>query len=241
MKDTCFHFGSIINVGGAPPQHLTESQDWTDPKVWKKANPSLGLTVGLDKVQAACDSARQNPGEENSFRQLRLNQWVKQSIRWMPMEKWDACAFNVNEESLAGRIRYGGLDLSSTTDMTAFVLVFPPLDGDDKYAILPYFGVPEDSLDLRVRRDHVPYDLWHRQGYLKTTEGNVVHYGFIVENDMFAEHSWYFRNALVRANYNDLKNGIYETTEFLELFLRNLLLGENHELKNRDLHISVIS
>lgn len=95
------------------------------------------------------------------------------------MEKWDACAFNVNEESLAGRIRYGGLDLSSTTDMTAFVLVFPPLDGDDKYAILPYFGVPEDTLDLRVRRDHVPYDLWHRQGYLKTTEGNVVHYGFI--------------------------------------------------------------
>lgn len=65
--------------------------------------------------------------------------------------------------------------------------------------------------------------------------------GFTVENDMFAEHSWYFRNALVRANYNDLKNGIYETTEFLELFLRNLLLGENHELKNRDLHISVIS
>jgi phage terminase large subunit-like protein len=147
--------------------------------VWKKANPSLGITVGLDKVQAACDSARQNPGEENSFRQLRLNQWVKQSIRWMPMEKWDACAFNVNEESLAGRICYGGLDLSSTTDMTAFVLVFPPLDGDDKYAILPYFWVPEDTLDLRVRRDHVPYDLWHRQGYLKTTEGNVVHYGFI--------------------------------------------------------------
>lgn len=65
--------------------------------------------------------------------------------------------------------------------------------------------------------------------------------GFTVENDMFAEHSWYFRNALVRANYNDLKNGIYETTEFLELFLRNLLLGENHELKNRDLYISVIS
>ena len=73
-----------------------EEEDWIDPKVWLKSNPSLGETIGLDKVQAACDSARQNPGEENSFRQLRLNQWVKQAVRWMPMEKWDLCATPVN-------------------------------------------------------------------------------------------------------------------------------------------------
>ena len=103
-----------------------ENEDWTDPKVWKKANPSLGITIGMDKVQAACNSAMQNPGEENAFRQLRLNQWVKQAVRWMPMEKWDKCAF-----------------------------------------------------DLRVKRDHVPYDIWERQGFLETTEGNVVHYGYI--------------------------------------------------------------
>ena len=156
-----------------------EGEDWTSPEVWKKANPSLGITVGIDKVQAACDSAKQNPGEENSFRQLRLNQWVKQSIRWMPMHKWDACAFPVSEDELEGRVCYGGLDLSSTTDITAFVLVFPPLDESDKYAVLPYFWIPEDNVDLRVRRDHVPYDVWQRQGKLETTEGNVVHYGFI--------------------------------------------------------------
>ena len=156
-----------------------EDEDWTDPKVWKKANPSLGITVGIDKVRAACESARQNPGEENAFRQLRLNQWVKQSVRWMPMDKWDACAFPVSEDDLEGRICYGGLDLSSTTDITAFVLVFPPLDEEDKYYILPYFWIPEETLDLRVRRDHVPYDLWERQGTLMTTEGNVVHYGYI--------------------------------------------------------------
>lgn len=57
-------------------------------------------------------------------------------------------------------------------------------------------------------------------------------------NDIFAENAWYFRNSLVRANYNDLKNGIHETTEFLELFLRNLLLNEDHPLHNRTLHIS---
>ena len=153
--------------------------DWTDPKVWKKANPSLGITVGMDKVKAAFESARQNPAEENSFRQLRLNQWVKQAVRWMPMEKWDACAFAVDPEALRGRVCYGGLDLSSSTDITAFVLVFPPLDEDDKYTVMPFFWIPEENIDLRVRRDHVNYDVWNKQGFLQTTEGNVVHYGFI--------------------------------------------------------------
>ena len=95
------------------------------------------------------------------------------------MDKWDACNFHVNEDDLEGRVCYGGLDLSSTTDITAFVLVFPPMDEDDKFAILPYFWIPEDTLELRVRRDHVPYDIWERQGFLQTTEGNVVHYGYI--------------------------------------------------------------
>lgn len=161
-------------IYGADPE-----DDWTDPKVWRKANPSLDITIGIDKVQAACDSAKQNPGEENAFRQLRLNQWVKQAVRWMPMDKWDACVSHVDEEELEGRVCYGGLDLSSTTDLTSFVLVFPPMDEDDKYIILPYFWVPEETLDLRVRRDHVPYDVWEKQGYLQTTEGNVVHYGYI--------------------------------------------------------------
>ena len=156
-----------------------DTEDWTNPKVWKKCNPSLGETIGMDKVKTACESAKQNPGEENSFRQLRLNQWVKQAVRWMPMDKWDKCAFAVREDDLIGRVCYGGLDLSSTTDITAFVLVFPPLDEEDKYIILPYFWIPEDTLDLRVKRDYVPYDVWERQGYLQTTEGNVVHYGYI--------------------------------------------------------------
>ena len=136
-------------------------------------------TSGFQRTTSICESAKQNPGEENAFRQLRLNQWVKQAVRWMPMEKWDKCAFATSEDDLEGRVCYGGLDLSSTTDITALVLVFPPTDEDDKYIILPYFWIPEDNLDLRVRRDHVPYDVWERHGYLQTTEGNVVHYGYI--------------------------------------------------------------
>lgn len=141
----------------------------------RKIDPTFYLGIyGADENDDWTD-----PGEENAFRQLRLNQWVKQAVRWMPMEKWDTCAFPVNEDDLEGRVCYGGLDLSSTTDITAFVLVFPPQDEDDRFVVLPYFWIPEDTLELRVRRDYVPYDVWERQGYLHTAEGNVVHYGYI--------------------------------------------------------------
>ena len=80
------------------------------------------------------------------------------------------------------------------------------------------------------------------EGNTRTTAVFFIKYlrtlGFDATNDIFAENAWYFRNALVRANYNDLKNGIHETTEYLELFLRNLLLDENNELHNREMHIS---
>lgn len=156
-----------------------EDEDWTNPEVWKKANPSLGVTVPLEKVVAACESAKQTPAEENSFRQLRLNQWTKQENRWLSMLKWDACRADFTESDLAGRICYGGLDLSSTTDLTAFVLVFPPNEVDDKFYVLPYFWLPEETIDLRSRRDHVPYDLWQKENLLQVTEGNVVDYDFV--------------------------------------------------------------
>ena len=156
-----------------------DDADWTSEEVWYRANPSLGYTIDIGKVRNACLSARDNPAEENIFRQLRLNQWVKQSTRWMQMEKWDACAFPVDEGELLGRECYGGLDLSSSIDITAFVLVFPPRDDTERYVFLPFFWIPEENMVRRVRRDHVPYDVWERQGFLETTEGDVIHYGFI--------------------------------------------------------------
>ena len=80
------------------------------------------------------------------------------------MDAWDKCDFEVDAEKLKGRECYAGLDLSSSTDITAFVLVFPPLNDDDKYIVLPYFWIPEDTVELRVRRDHVPYDVWKARG-----------------------------------------------------------------------------
>ena len=158
---------------------IDEGADWSDEKNWYQANPSLGHTIDIEKVRNAFNSAKENPAEENIFRQLRLNQWVKQSTRWMQMEKWDACDDPIDLDSLAGRECYAGLDLSSSTDVTAFVLVFPPRNDEEKFIILPFFWIPEENMKTRVRRDHVPYDIWEQQGFMMTTEGNVVHYGFI--------------------------------------------------------------
>ena len=158
---------------------LPDDADWQDEQNWYKCNPSLGYTITIDKVRDAYHKALETPADENMFRQLRLNQWVKQSIRWMPMDKWDECGGVVDPYQLEGRACYAGLDLSSTSDLTTLVLVFPPRDENEAYMVLPFFWLPEDTLVLRVRRDHVMYDQWERQGFIQTTEGNVVHYGFI--------------------------------------------------------------
>ena len=158
---------------------LPDDADWQDEQNWYKCNPSLGYTITIDKVRDAYRKALETPADENMFRQLRLNQWVKQSIRWMPMDKWDECGAPVIPGDLEGRVCYAGLDLSSTSDLTTLVLVFPPSDENEPYVILPFFWLPEETLPLRVRRDHVMYDVWEKQGFLQTTEGNVVHYGFI--------------------------------------------------------------
>ena len=158
--------------------------DWTDPAIWRKANPSLGITFQESAIREACESAMQNPSEENVFKTLRLNIWTKQAVRWMPMEKWDACAFPADPEHLRGRPCYAGLDLSSTQDLTALVLVFPPYGNDEQYSILPYAWVPEETIEIRSRKDHVNYELWRKQGYILSTDGNVVDYAAIEQKIM---------------------------------------------------------
>lgn len=160
---------------------LAEDEDWHNEANWYKANPSLGHTIDIEKVRDAYRKALETPADEMMFRQLRLNQWVKNSVRWMRMDKWDACQREIDPASLRGRPCYAGLDLSSTSDLTAFVLVFPPDDEGDGYTVLPWFWLPEEQMNLRVRRDHVPYDQWAGQGHILLTEGDVVHYGAVKE------------------------------------------------------------
>ena len=158
---------------------LSEDDDWTDERNWYKANPSLGHTIAIERVRDAYKNALDNPAEENIFKQLRLNIWTSATVCWIPDHIYERGNLPIDVEELYGRECYGGLDLSSTSDITAFVLVFPPRAEGEKYVFLPYFWLPEDTLDLRCRRDHVPYDVWEREGFINTTEGNVVHYGYI--------------------------------------------------------------
>lgn len=158
---------------------LTDEDNWHDEANWYKANPSLGQTIQIDRVRDAYQEALQSPAEENVFKQLRLNMWVASLTRFIPEQIYDKGNIPIDMEALLGRDCYAGLDLSSTGDITAFVLVFPPRNETEKYIVVPYFWVPEDTIPIRVRRGNVPYDSWVAQGHIIATEGNVIHYDAI--------------------------------------------------------------
>lgn len=162
---------------------LTDEDDWTDEKNWYKANPSLGKILNIDEFRKAYQDAQHNLAEENIFKQLRLNMWVKSSVRWMRMEDWDAC--EPPEDIETGADCYGGLDLSTTTDLSALALVFPiwkEEDGSrhiDSYQVMMRYWIPEEAADERERHDHVPYRQWEKDGFITLTPGNVIDYDYI--------------------------------------------------------------
>jgi len=158
---------------------VPEEADWTDEKVWHMANPALGDFRDIDEMRTMARRAKETPALENTFRRLYLSQWTQSETRYIPMEKWAATAGEVDAESLRGRECYAGLDLATTTDVAALVLVFPPEGESDIYKVLPFFWIPEDNMHDRVRRDRVPYDVWERQGHIEATPGNVIDYAFI--------------------------------------------------------------
>jgi len=151
--------------------------DWTDPKVWAKANPNLGVSVPLDYIERECQRAQDDPTYENTFKRLHLDIRTEQAFRWMPMAKWDACTGLVDPEALKGRDCWAGLDLASVSDLAALVLAFPLDDGE--YAVLPWFWCPGDTATERERKDRVPYVTWSQQGLLELTPGNSTDYRFI--------------------------------------------------------------
>ena len=174
----------------APP---TRRDDWLDPKVWAKANPNLDVTVSSEYIATEAQRAVQSPAYQNTFRRLHLNQWTQQESRWLDMRAWDAC--NATLPDLTGRICYAGLDLASTTDIAALVLVFPPEAEDEPTWLLPFFWIPQENLVERSRSDRVPYDAWLRDGLVYATPGTVIDYDAILEQ---REDSWPASTASAR-------------------------------------------
>ena len=196
-----------------------DDADWQSEEVWRAVNPSLGITIDPEKFLREFLEAKMNPVKENKFRQLYLNQWVSQSIRWMPMHLWDACAFEIIPSFLEKRECYGGLDLSRTQDMTAFVLVFPPEDDEGKYIILPHYWLPRDNLEQLQNKSHVSFDKWVAEGLLTLTDGIVIDYKFIKQeiaklaqkyNIVEIAYDYYGAKMLVQ----DLKDAGLEVTGF---------------------------
>lgn len=151
-----------------------ETDDWTDEKVWFKANPSLGHTISLDSFRRDFLEAKQSPASENAFRRYRLNQWTEQDVRWLPLDKWAACAATYDESELAGLPCYAGLDMAATQDICAFVLVFPTVN-----RILPFFWCPSEANKKRERNNKARIDHWIKQGCITEHEGDEVDFEMV--------------------------------------------------------------
>jgi phage terminase large subunit-like protein len=158
---------------------LDEGDSWEDESVWPKANPNLNVSVKLSTLREECERAKKMPSAVNAFRRLRMNEWTESHSQWLDMAAWDECAAPVNPDDLEGRECLAGLDLASTQDITALVLLFK--DDAGAYDLLLYCWVPEESIATRSKRDRVLYDVWTRDGFIFTTEGNVTDYDQIRE------------------------------------------------------------
>lgn len=156
---------------------IDEGDDWQDPVAWRKANPNLGISVSESGLAELCDRARSTPSFLNVFLRRSLDVWTGQVDRWLPLEVWDESAGIVAEEELVRRPCFAGLDLSSTTDLSALVLLFPQPEGTQP--VLCRFWVPADNAFERAKRDRVPYDAWAKAGLITATAGNVIDYSAI--------------------------------------------------------------
>ena len=175
--------------------------NWLAEETWHNANPNLGVSVKLEYLRAEAQKARELPRLENDFKRYHLNMWTEQAVRWLPLEAWDECGYPIPaelevapaprpswksnerwrglEDQVRGRLAFAGLDLSSTTDLTALVWAFPPEEEGGRWIVIPRFFIPAARIPERSRRDRVPYDDWVKRGAMVATPGNVVDYAYV--------------------------------------------------------------
>jgi phage terminase large subunit-like protein len=162
-------YGAPIEEPG--PDGREVPVDWTDERVWLAANPSLGVTVKLDFYRAKCRKAINTPAEQNTFRTLYLSQWVGQEKRVIDMTAYERCEREEPAEPDRTTPTFGALDLSATTDLTAFGVLFER-DGALDFRLRAW--LPEANLLERERRDRVPYRAWAEAGYLELIPGPTI-------------------------------------------------------------------
>lgn len=175
---------------GDDPDKLSEL-DIQSEDLWKQCNPSYGVTLNPRKFRQDAREAQKSEAAERNFRWLRLNQWISvKDVGWLPLTLYDKTQIGPSkkaeretwiQEHLAGKMCFGGLDMSKTTDLTAFVLIFPPQDGLETAVALFQAWRPLDGVLEAEKRDHVPYRDWERAGFLTLCKGDMVDYRDIIE------------------------------------------------------------
>lgn len=161
---------------------LDEGDDpFSDDACWVKANPLLGVTIPKRYIEEQVREAIGMPGKEAIVRRLNFCEWVAAESPWIGGEIWMGAKDSAYDDALLeGRKCYGGLDLSSTTDLTAFALLFEPIDKDPHWRQKVWFWLPADKLDEREKRDRVPYSAWRAAGWLETTPGAAIDKRFVL-------------------------------------------------------------
>jgi phage terminase large subunit-like protein len=155
---------------------LDEGDDWLDEATWVKANPNLGVSVKADDLRRGIERAKRVPSAQNAFLRLHMNIWTAAESRWFGVGEWEKCGGVLPK--LERRQAFGGIDLASTQDMTAWVLVFPH-DADTGYDVTAHFFLPLET--AKASTYWADLEQWARDGWLTLTDGNYTDYGFIRE------------------------------------------------------------
>ena len=153
-----------------------DTDDIQDPKVWKKANPNYEISLRKEYMERESQRAIDTPSYLNTYKRLHLNIWTDSLTAWIGTKEWELCKGPIDMKKLKGKKCWAGLDLASTRDISALVLLFKE---DEKFLVVPYFFVPKENAKKRSEKDKVDYVTWINQGYIIGTEGDVADYNFI--------------------------------------------------------------
>ena len=157
--------------------------DWKEEEIWKKANPGYGSIIKKNYFIQQFNKAKNTPSFQNTFKRLHLNMWTGSDTLWIDDDDWMKCnMFEIDRKELKGRDCFAGLDLASTRDISALVLIFP--NDDSTFEVLPFYFVPEEKVNQRTGGDGVDYRTWVDQGFMIQTPGNVADYNFIQKTFM---------------------------------------------------------
>ena len=230
----------VSALTGDDPDKIAQL-DIFDEALWKACNPSYGVTMKARKFRAEARAARQSESAERTFRWLRLNQWIAvKAVGWLPLTLYDKTQIGPSKkaereewvrEHLAGKTCYGGLDMSMTTDLTAFTLLFPPQEGLDTWVALFQAWRPRDSVLEAEKRDHQPYRDWERAGFLTLCDGDMVDYRDVTAAVLEAAETYNLQALGVDQHLTQTVTPVLEDAEVLVIAIPQTMLGMSPAMK----------